>query len=75
MKKKNLNVLYKSLKRRNTVLKMESNINPQMSLKERLEEQRELYLIYKDEHSRELISIFANKIKKLIKKEGEIYDK
>lgn len=71
MKKKNLNVLYKSLKRRNTVLKMESNINTQMSLRERLEEQRELYLIYKDEHSRELISIFANKIKELIKEYGE----
>ena len=67
MKKKNLNVLYKSLKRRNTVLKMESNINTQMSLKERLEEQRELYLIYKDELDRQLIEIFANKIKELIK--------
>ena len=67
MKKKNLNVLYKSLKRRNTVLKMESNINTQMSLKERLKEQRELYLIYKDELDRQLIEIFANKIKELIK--------
>lgn len=67
MKKKNLNVLYKSLKRRNTVLKMESNINTQMSLRERLEEQRELYLIYKDELDRQLIEIFANKIKELIK--------
>ena len=65
MKKKNLNVLYKSLKRRNTVLKMESNT--QMSLRERLEEQRELYLIYKDELDRQLIEIFANKIKELIK--------
>lgn len=53
------------------MLKMESNINTQMSLRERLEEQRELYLIYKDEHSRELISIFANKIKELIKEYGE----
>ena len=53
------------------MFKMESNINIQISLKERLEEQRELYLIYKDEHSRELISIFANKIKYLIDEEGD----
>lgn len=46
---------------------MESNINTQMSLRERLEEQRELYLIYKDELDRQLIEIFANKIKELIK--------
>ena len=49
------------------MLKMESNINTQMSLKERLKEQRELYLIYKDELDRQLIEIFANKIKELIK--------
>lgn len=45
------------------------------TLEEHLSEQRELYSIYKDEQSRALITLCANKIKELIQGEKQNDDR
>ena len=47
----------------------------QKTLEDHLAEQRELYKQYTAPADRQLIEICANKIKELIEKEGESYDK